>query len=580
MKIFRGISASPGYVSGRVTIHRAASLDNIPQYTILPEQIKHEQQRFDQAIIHAVRELERVKEHVFAELGETEANIFESHIVLLQDPELVKRVHNHLRTNLVNVEQAVAKAVNELGDTLATINRDYFKERVSDIHDIGNRIIRNLRQESTHYLPNNEDVANNIVIAKEITPSDMIGLNKYHPIAGLVLEEGSVTSHAIILTRSRGIPAIIGIPNLLKHITPGNQAILDGEKGLLTLNPSKNQVHRFYHKKSEYEQRIYLMESEEEQLCETQDGKRLQLFANINLPQELSLVKKHHLEGIDLFRTEFLFMEASRAPSMNKQTNIYKRIAQSIMPLPLVIRTLDIGGDKYPTFLESQHGISPYSGLRGLHFSLQEKTLLRTQLRAMMRAHAEFNNIHILLPMVIRSNDIRQVLTLLEALKKKEELDSLPSLGAMIETPSAIFELEAIIKLVDFISIGTNDLAQYMLATEHTSLNTFTAKNTSFPALLQAVKQIAEIGDKLDCPVSICGEIASDPFFVGLLASIGIERFSISPVYASPVRYALRNINLQTIQSLIPQILNAGNEHNIIEILKEHYPPMIQKFDP
>ncbi len=540
MTMLKGVAVSPGYANGTVVVYRPPMLDGVERNSIEPEETESEFKRFADALGRAVEEITVVRQQVAIDVGESEAAIFDAHCAILNDPVLRQNVRARMERQLICAEAALADEMAAFAKRLAAAGNDYMRELAMDAHDVGNRLLRHLCLDEGQS-PLAELPPGSVVVAKDLMPSETVGMDREN-VAGIASERGGPTSHAAILARSLGIPAATGLPGLLDEARTGMACLLDGAKGTLVLNPSEGQRRRFSTHRKEFEQSRELMRTMENRVCRLKNGTRIKLMANINQSGDVGLADEHNLDGIGLYRTELMYLAAPSAPSHMTQTRHYSRAAAACSPAPVTIRTFDFAVDKHPSFLSVDAKVSLEQ--RGLRFALHQPRLLRSQLRAIARSCREHPNIRILFPMVTGWWELKEVLAMVRAVSEEAQLEHAIPVGAMIETPAAIFALPEIIKLADFISIGCNDLAQYMLAMERTSSGQTISECALHPSLLRAIRQIVDAAAQQDCPVSICGEAASDPVMAAIFVGLGIRELSVSPARAPVVRYALRHLSL------------------------------------
>ncbi len=539
MKAVRGVAVSPGYANGTVVIYEPPLLESVQRGSISPDDVDAECSRFSAAIENAIEEVMVMRKQVASDVGESEASIFDAHIAMLSDPSLLEKIGNRLKTDLVCAEGALADEMSAFSKRLARSGSDYMKELAVDAHDVGNRLLRHLSH-SGGKSPLMDLPPDSVVVARNLMPSETVGMDREN-VSGIATERGGSTSHAAILARSLGIPAVTGLNGIMDLTANGSIVLLDGVKGALIIDPSDAQRQRFAGRRKEFEQSRQFMRQFEDKVCRLKGGTRIQLLANINHVSDVGLTSEHNLDGVGLFRTELLYLTVSSAPSSATQCRHYKRAAISCGDRPMTIRTFDFSIDKHPSFLSVDATSS--LELHGLRFALRQVRLFKSQLRAIVRAARDHPNMRILFPMVTGWWELKEALSIVAILSKEENLQQPIPVGAMIETPAAVFALPKILEMVDFISIGCNDLAQYTLAMERTASRTM-SDCTLHPSLLQAIHQIVETADKANCPVCICGEAASDPLLAAVFVGLGIRAISVSPARAPAVRYTLRHLTL------------------------------------
>lgn len=560
MVTLKGIPIAPGYASGIAIVYdlEIERTLAVPHRAIAQSEIRLESKRLDDALKLTRRDLRP---------DESEPTLVKSTALLsvhsTMAKEIASLVKQHIGREFVNVEQALDTVVGDFVERLQRLDDEYFREREQDVRDVGQQLMRNLSGASASV---GETVPpGSVVVARELLPSETIALAKAGVIA-IVSEHGGKYSHTAILARSLGIPAITGIPNVTSQIELGSRVLVDGETGCVIVDPSHLDEERFGSRKREHDRRATAIAGNETLPCVTLDGVEISLLANIGRPEEIGSVAEHHLAGAGLFRTEFLFLESHERPGLQMQAEIYESMAKGLDGLPLVIRTFDLGGDKLPPFLvleatESQGSLH----LRGLRFSLAEGDLLDTQLRAIVDL-AQTSDVRILFPMVIGSDDFSQAIAAVDRAVDQLGFTRRPSIGAMIETPAALYALDEILDLADFAAIGTNDLAQYMLAADRDLAEAPDDCTAMHPAVLRAIKQIVEAAERWQCPVCVCGEEAGDVDFACLLVGLGIRELSLSPQRAAEVRRAIRGISFEQAHDIAEQALRCRRPDEVRQL--------------
>ncbi len=565
MPPLEGIPVSLGYAEGTAIVY-AYEIERrleVSRRSVSHSEIGTEYGRLDDAVEQSNRELNRAEQSARSDPSRADsADLLAAHSRLVDD--VAAKVKQRMGRELVNVEQALDDVINEFVERLCQLENSYLGERQHDIRDVGLRILRHLTGAppwSHEPLP-----ADSVIVAHELLPSEIIELAQ-SGLAAIVAEEGGKYSHTAILARSLGIPAVTGIPTVTSQIQPGMRLLVDGEAGRVTIDPSPSEMECFSKLKRDYERSAAAIVTGEMLPCITQDGTEIALLANIGRPEEVEQVGVHNLSGVGLFRTEFLFRESLARPSFQMHLEIYEQAAGALEDRPLVIRTFDLGGDKCPAFLSSEHaGSHPSRHLRGLRFSLSEGRLFETQLRAIVQV-AQGNDVRLLFPMVVGSHDFSRAAAAVDRVVHELGVARRPPIGAMIETPAALFALEEILELADFVAIGTNDLTQYMLAADRDAADLADECTPMHPAVLRAIKQVIEVAGAKHRPVCVCGEEAGDADFACLLAGLGIRELSMSPVRAAAVRRRLRNINYQSARHLASETLRCGAPEEVRRLL-------------
>jgi phosphoenolpyruvate-protein phosphotransferase len=407
-------------------------------------------------------------------------------------------------------------------------------------------------------------------VVSELMPSEAVEFANSGVVA-FVTEHGGPLSHTAIIARSMGIPAVAAVVEATSKITTGMKLLVDGERGHVTISPSTTKEERFIVRKRAYDVRSGSIAAEEHLPCVTRDGIEISLVANIGLPDDATRVCEHHLHGVGLFRTEFLFLESHKRPGLRRQVATYQALADRLDRLPLVIRTFDLGGDKMPPFLVNDPETRTKLHLRGLRFSLAEQRLLETQLRAILRAGRP-DSIRIMFPMVIGGDDFARAIELTSRVTAEEGISHRPSLGAMIETPAALYSLDRILGLADFVAIGTNDLTQYMLASDRDCEDVPDDFSAGHPAVIKAIHQVVQAAAARQCPVCVCGEDAGDPDFARLLVGLGVRELSISPSRTGKVRHVLRQIEVGDATKLAAAALQCDSLQDVRQLLQQTRP--------
>jgi phosphotransferase system enzyme I (PtsI) len=565
MKSISGKPISPGYAQGRAVILGTGQA-KLPKRQICADQIDAELARFHAALDVSYRELQQLQARVQSELGSASADIFSAHLLFLKDPQFIDKVEACVRNDQLSLESAIQVTINELAGLLSEADNAYLRERAADVRDLHQRMLHHIAQPSTEQLA--QLAPDSILVARELLPSDLLQFDRKH-VAGIVTETGGETGHAAILARALGVPAVTGITNATQFIRPTMPLLIDGQTGEVVLEPAPQRLDTAIANKQHYDRVTRNAINAEGRECLTRDGTKVHLFANIGRPLEVRQVAEHHLEGIALFRTEYLFLDESAAPSFERQCEIYCQIAASLDGLPLVIRTLDLGGDKWPAFLQPKFEANPNLGVRGLRFSLlAAEDLFRTQIRAALHAANE-HDIQIMLPMVLGHADLKHAITVIAEVAEEEEIANLPPVGTLVETPSAVFAIDEILANSDFVSIGTNDLTQFMLAADRNALAMIDDYTVLHPSVLRAVHRVIEAANAAGKPAAVCGEAAADPLVACLLIGLGVRRLSMSPVSAARVRYAVRASQLDALEELAQAALHSDSAETVSTLVTD-----------
>lgn len=569
MPILKGISISPGFAIGNAAIYdyEVERRLKLPSRNISHREVESECERLDDALKQCDQALQLFGQVSSTDPLPTDASaLAEIHSVMAE--EIADLVKQYIGREFVNAERALDSVVAQFVERFQGLNSEYFREREQDIRDVGGRMMRHLagcKPWPTEYLP-----PHSVLVARELMPSEAIDLAR-SGLAAIVSEHGGNYSHTAIVARSLGIPAITGISNVTTRIQPGTRLLVDAEAGTVVVEPTRFDEERLVQRKRASDRVAAAVAADEKLACVTRDGVKIELRANIGRPEEGVEVAEHNLAGTGLFRTEFLFLESHQRPTLEQQQLVYNSIARALDGLPVVIRTFDLGGDKIPPFLLTEKSqLQASLHLRGLRFSLVEQRLLDTQLRAISRV-AQSSDVRILFPMVIGAHDLAQGIAAVDKVVYQLGLGQRPAVGAMIETPAALYALDEICDLADFVALGTNDLTQYMLATDRDLSDEPDDCTAMHPAVLRAIKQVIQTAHKYRRPVCVCGEEAGDPAFACLLVGLGVRELSLSPSRAAAVRHVLRRLDCIDAQQIADLALSCRTPQQVRELVEPLY---------
>ena len=568
-KKLHGIALSPGIAIGVACI--IGRKLPIPKRKIRSGEEKREKERLQRAVEATKIELTKLRDRVRRELGKRESDIFEAHLLFLDDLYLRTVVEFKLVHDRKNLELALAEVMEESEQMLSRVDNPYLRERALDIRDVGSRLLEHLLgTERQYFLDEHDDV---VIVADELTPSQTVGLERAK-IRGFVTERGGAVSHAAILARSMGVPLVSGLTNLTNVIQFGAQVIVDGFRGQVIIQPSEKE-HKVY------QEQLTLLKEEPDEIrelgelvSETRDGVRVKLYANIGSVNDITAVKEAGAEGVGLYRTESLFLEREEFPSEEEQFQTYKKIVEALSHMPISFRTLDIGGDKFISALPGlKSEANPYLGMRAIRLSLKHPEVFRNQLRAILRASA-YGQVKIKFPMITSISEIRNAKSHLMFVKNELKESGIPfdenvPVGAMIEVPSAALIVEAILKEVDFISIGTNDLIQYTLAVDRSNERVSSLYDSLNPAVIQLLKKIQEAAHNEGKEVSICGEMAGDTAYTELLVGLGFRVLSMSSPFIYGVKLVVRTLKYEEAQIVAEKVLTMHDSTKIRQTLQK-----------
>lgn len=579
-KSYRGIPVSPGIAIGKVFIFDSQE-EVVLARSLKEEELPKERARFEGALIATRREILAIQKQISEKLGVEHAEIFNAHLMVLEDRALIEEVIKRLEKEHKNVEYVFQQVIQKYSEIFSQINDEYLKERSSDIRDVGRRVVHNLtgkkREDLAHL---SEEV---IVIAYDLSPSDTALMHKERVI-GFATDVGSRTSHTAIMARSLDIPAVVGLHDISSKLSTGETIILDGNRGIIIVNPSKETLKTY---KQERE-RVLIFENKlailKDSPAETLDGHRVCLAANIEMPEDINSVISHGAEGVGLYRTEFFYMNRMDLPTEEEHYKAYRDVAQKVMPHDVIIRTLDLGGDKFLSHLEVPKEMNPFLGWRAIRFCLERLDIFKVQLRAILRA-STFKNIKLMYPMISGVDELIKANEVLSEVKdelRKEGIAFNPDMevGAMIEIPSAAMTADLLAKHVDFFSIGTNDLIQYSLAVDRVNEKIAHLYQPAHPGVLRLIQLVIKAAHEAGLWVGMCGEMAGDPALALVLLGMGLDEFSTSPAAVPELKKTIRSVHLPDAERLAKNVLQLNSAEEIEKkawkFLSEIAPELIQ----
>ncbi|MGZ5479623.1 MAG: phosphoenolpyruvate--protein phosphotransferase, partial [Candidatus Aminicenantales bacterium] len=540
MTRLRGIGVSPGIAIGEVLLAKRVVFTSRKEI-IADDQVPDEIKRLHQALDRTRADLVRIKESVREKMGPDSSLIFEAHLLILEDPTLLGGLEAVIRDEKARAEWALSKANARYEQLFESLTDDYFRQRKSDVSDVLKRVYRNLEtKRDKEKAPQKQ----HILVAHELLPSEAALRLSKELTLGVVLDMGGGTSHTAILARSLGIPAVLGLRDVTRQVREGELIIVDGTDGEVIIDPPPAVRREFQAKKEKYENYGRELQKTAKLKSETLDRVRFIPQANIELPEEVDLALSMGAEGIGLFRSEFIYLRRESLPTEEDHFEIYARLARSAHPHPVTIRTLDIGGEKSLPQLNIEKEPNPALGLRAVRFSLRNRDLFRTQLRAILRASAG-KNVRILVPMVTEVDEILEVKDIFEDVKKElrrkgEAFDEKIPFGIMIEVPAAAALADVMLKEVDYVSIGTNDLIQYYLAVDRSNEFVSYLFKPFHPAVIRLIRSVIQAARKAEKDVIVCGEMAADTPSAIVLLGFGLRTFSMNPIFIPRIKKALR----------------------------------------
>jgi phosphotransferase system enzyme I (PtsI) len=564
-----GFPASPGIVIGEAFVIPHAD-PKIPRKEIFRGDVEREVCRFRDAIERTRAQILEMKERLVPKLGEAKARIFDSHLLILDDVLAIERTLEMIRTERVSAEYAFSTAISEVVDTLMEVEDAYLRERAGDIKDVRNRILHNLSGYGES--PALHDLKKRcVVVAHELSPS-MTARSDRHQLLGIVTDLSGTTSHAAILAQSFEIPAVVGLGDSTVHIDTGDRVIVDGTSGIVIVRPTDREI-------EEYEDRIRRFREFEDELAllkdlpaSTVDGYRIALSANMEFPEELLSVISHGAGGVGLFRTEYLFLTRRKLPSEEEQFLIFRDILEGLRPKPVVIRTFDIGADKHSDLFDIPEEKNPFLGWRGVRLALDSEEIFVTHLRALLRA-SPHGNLHLMFPMVSSVEELRNLYAFLERVeddlrREGHEIDPHYRKGIMIETPSSVVLADLLADEVDFFSIGTNDLIQYLLAVDRGNERVSHMYEPFHPAVVRSIRDVLAQAKSRQKWVGVCGEMAGHPPTALLLIGLGVDELSTSPILVPKIKRLIRNITISEARELAGRALEMGTAAEIRDLFE------------
>jgi len=564
-----GLPAAPGF--GHGTAHIVGTFLLTIDRNLKSRESETELKRLEEALVRSRGELAALKFRMAPLMPAADLQIFDGHRLILEDAEFISRIQGAIKTGYA-AESALFRVIDELSAQMLAVADGYLRERATDFRDVGHRVLRHLRQEERKGGP--VFTRPTILVAEELTLSQMT-LVSHENLAGIALQSGGVTSHAALLARSFEIPTVVGVEHLMEGVTEGDNLVLDGNSGVVYVNPSAEVEREYQILVKRYDAfRRELMIGPDEPTT-TRDGHRVRLFANIALLPDIQLAIRYGAEGIGLLRSEFSFLTYEDFPDENQQVGLYNRIVDAAGERPVTIRTLDIGADKYPPYLRVPREDNPFLGWRSIRISLEMAEIFKVQLRAILRAAAH-HEVRILFPMISSLEELRRARELLveaQAELFKEGLEHNPGIevGIMVEVPSAVWLAQRLIREVDFFSIGTNDLIQYLLAADRNNRKVAHLYEPLHPAVLSAVAEVINVARGAGKGVTICGEMASDPMATLLLVGMGLDQLSLSPLFIPVVRKLIRASNYQIARHIAHDVMQMASVQEIKGYLIERY---------
>jgi len=565
----KGVGVSPGIAAGAAVVVRWA-LPEVPHRVVPRTHVEKEIRRLRAAIKDVKRHLSELREHAVDRAGVDEARIFDAQILMLEDREFVGGAAELIRENHLTAEKAFEFKTLEVRDAWTDTGSPMLKERLADLTGVAIRVIQHLMHRGADDLW--DGIAQpSIVVAKELSAGLTVQLDREH-VVGLISEEGTRTSHAAILAHSIGIPAIFGLRGAVARIAPGTMVILDGTRGTVLLDPTPEEIAEAERRETRRRELSARLEETVAQPSVTADGVRVALRGNVDLPAEIAAAQAHGAEGVGLLRTEFLITKHSALPSEDEQADYFRRVGEAFPGHPVVVRTYDLGGDKFPAPFRSPPEANPFLGWRAIRVCLDEPEMFRTQIRAVLRAAAHAD-IQLMIPLVTRLDEVERTRALVSAEAERlrqrgvAAAQSVP-VGVMVETPAAAVMADRLAEISDFLSVGTNDLTQYTLVVDRGNARLADRFTPHDPSVLRLLKQIADAARAAGKPASVCGEMASEPLSAFLLVGLGYETLSVAPPALPLIKWLLRQVSTVQARAAAEAALAARSAELALDILR------------
>ena len=571
-RVFKGIPASPGIAIGKAFVLEDTDLA-VGRWQVPTEAVKAEVARFRVALADTRKEMLATQQQILKLLGKTHARLIESYLLILEDPLINKDVVKNITQNRVNAEYALSEAVAGAVKALEAASDEYFRERRHDVLDVGRKILLHLLGRPRQTLENMKE--RSVVLAHNLTPSDTVNL-RANLCEGFATDIGGKTSHTALLAQSLEIPAVVGLHEITRYVRPDDVVIVDGYTGTVLVSPSPDVVENYRRERDIRLAEIRDLERLRDQPAQTLDGHRLTLASNIDSPDDVKSLQSHGAEGVGLFRTEFLYINRTTLPTEEDHYQYYSRVVQSVLPYPVIIRTVDIGGDKLMDFGIDGIGAAernPFLGLRGIRLCLKQPALFRTQLRAILRASA-VGKVKIMFPMISGLEEFRAAKEMLQGVMGDLRREGLPfdekvEVGLMIEVPSAALVVDYLAQEADFMSIGTNDLIQYTLAVDRVNEEVAHLYEPLHASILRLIAQTAKAAHEAGKWVGMCGEMAADPELTPILLGFELDELSVASVSVPKIKKAIRGLNFAECQAAAAEIMKNPGRETALKVLRQ-----------
>jgi len=565
----RGMGVSPGIAYGQVLLTEIVILSSKKESITKNRSIK-EWERLQKAAERTRKQLEQISKEVGNLIGEDHSLIFEAHLMILKDKSLLSALEKIIKHDLCKAEWAISQVYDRYNKIFESITDEYLKQRKSDVSDVLSRLYRNLKTQKRKKIDKNKDI---IIVAHDLLPSEAAFRLNQGNVLAIALDMGGATSHTAILARSLNIPAVMGLRNITQKVKNGDNLIVDGSDGEVIIDPPFAVQREFAGKRDKYDNYRKELQKTAKLKASTLDGVKFSLMANIELSKEVKPAFSLGAKGIGLFRSEFIYFQRTDLPDEEDHFKVYSKLAEDAAPLPVYIRTVDIGGEKNLPQMKIEKEPNPALGLRAIRVSLRDREMFKVQLRAILRASVQ-GNIRLLIPMITEIEEIEEVKLLLKEVKEELQsknilFDENIPLGVMIEVPAAAAVSDKMAKEVDYFSIGTNDLIQYYLAVDRTNELVSHLFKPFHLSVLRLLKFIIKNAHKEGIEVSVCGEMSADPLAALVLLGLGIRKFSMNPIFIPRIKRALRSVECQNIEKIVQKAMTLKTAYEIEEYIIE-----------
>ncbi|MGE0352213.1 MAG: phosphoenolpyruvate--protein phosphotransferase [Gemmatimonadales bacterium] len=570
-RLLRGVGVSTGVAFAPAVLVRW-EFPNVPDRTVEEAEVEHEVRRLREAVAEVVQELQALQQRVLQRAGREESRIFEAQILMVQDADFIDAVEHLIRNNQLSAETAFEFKSLELRNSWANSGSARLRDRLVDLTAVQMRLLQRLLGLEEDSIWEGQPGEQVIVVAHELSPGLTVQLDRDY-VVGLVSEEGTRTSHAAILAHSLGIPAVMGVSGALSRIRTGSVVLLDGQSGLVLIDPTPAEREEAEAQIIRRHKLSFELQAAIHQPSVTPDGVRVTLLGNVDLPEEIEPAQRNGAEGVGLLRTEFLLTGRSSMPSEDEQTAYFRRVADAFHDKPVIIRSFDLGGDKFPAAFQPPPEANPFLGWRSIRVCLDQPDIFRTQLRAVLRAAAD-RHIQLMLPLVIHVEEVLRSRAMLREEAEQLARDGIRAaaavpVGVMIETPAAVVVADRLARVADFFSVGTNDLTQYTLAVDRGNARLAARFTAHDPAVIRQLQWVADAARRGGVPASVCGEMASDPLSAILLIGLGYDTLSVSPHDLPLVKWVVRNVPHEAARRAAEGALEAATADDVLDAVRQ-----------